>query len=238
MLLFVLLNRCVLLVCAFQGYTEAQYVDEAIAFITNHLKVNGPYDGLIGFSQGALLSNFLAGLQEKVRDAEHVLTMHCAWRFLSRIRRPKNLPGMAISFAMQECPKSAEIEIKFINFNFKIWEQIFWFRILYCALNPWIKVHYMVWQGLALHDVPPIRLMILISPAKGPPPHYSVYEKPAIKCPALVFLGTRSNACLFLKTSFSNLSGWFEQTPVSKLTSEYSSISVYGHLIPTGPHLQ
>lgn len=118
-LLFVLLNRCVLLVCASQGYTEAQYVDEAIAFITNHLKVNGPYDGLIGFSQGALLSNFLAGLQEKVRDAEHVRTMHCAWRCLSRIRRPKNLLGMAISLTMQECPKSVEIGIEFMNFNLK-----------------------------------------------------------------------------------------------------------------------
>lgn len=41
---------CVLLVCVSQGYTEAQYVDEAIAFITNYLKVNGPYDGFIGFS--------------------------------------------------------------------------------------------------------------------------------------------------------------------------------------------
>ncbi len=69
-LLSVLLNGCVLLVCVSQGFTEAQYVDEAIAFITNYLKVNGPYDGLIGFSQGALLSNFLAGLQEKVIDAE------------------------------------------------------------------------------------------------------------------------------------------------------------------------
>ncbi|KAH9576955.1 hypothetical protein CY35_01G189600 [Sphagnum magellanicum] len=48
-----------------QEYTEFQGVEDAISFISDYMKTHGPYDGLVGFSQGAVLSGLLAGLQEK-----------------------------------------------------------------------------------------------------------------------------------------------------------------------------
>jgi hypothetical protein len=46
-------------------YTEFYYVDEMISYISDYMKLHGPYDGFIGFSQGAVISGCLAGLQEK-----------------------------------------------------------------------------------------------------------------------------------------------------------------------------
>lgn len=34
-----------------QDYTEFYHADEAITYITDYMKLHGPYDGLIGFSQ-------------------------------------------------------------------------------------------------------------------------------------------------------------------------------------------
>lgn len=49
-----------------KDYTEFYHVDEKLfSYITDYMKQNGPYDGFIGFSQGAALSGCLAALQEK-----------------------------------------------------------------------------------------------------------------------------------------------------------------------------
>jgi pimeloyl-ACP methyl ester carboxylesterase len=49
-----------------EDYTEFYHVDEKLfSYITDYMKLHGPYDGLIGFSQGAVLSGCLAALQEK-----------------------------------------------------------------------------------------------------------------------------------------------------------------------------
>jgi hypothetical protein len=34
-----------------KDYTEFQGVEDAISFISDHMKTHGPYDGLVGFSQ-------------------------------------------------------------------------------------------------------------------------------------------------------------------------------------------
>jgi hypothetical protein len=34
-----------------QDFTEFYHADEAITYITDYMKLHGPYDGLIGFSQ-------------------------------------------------------------------------------------------------------------------------------------------------------------------------------------------
>lgn len=45
-------------------------------------------------------------------------------------------------------------------------------------------------QGLALQDIPPIRLLVLMAPAQLRAQHLKhVYEGPTIKCPTLAFLG-------------------------------------------------
>ncbi|KAL3638676.1 hypothetical protein CASFOL_016583 [Castilleja foliolosa] len=44
-------------------FTEYQNFDECLAYIENYMIKNGPFDGLLGFSQGAILSAALPGLQ-------------------------------------------------------------------------------------------------------------------------------------------------------------------------------
>lgn len=47
-------------------YTEFYHADETLfSYISDYMKKNGPYDGFLGFSQGATLSGCLAALQEK-----------------------------------------------------------------------------------------------------------------------------------------------------------------------------
>jgi len=46
-------------------FTEFYQLDEMFSYITDYMKLHGPYDGLLGFSQGAIISGCLAGLQEK-----------------------------------------------------------------------------------------------------------------------------------------------------------------------------
>lgn len=49
-----------------QDYTEFYHVDEKLfSYIIDYMKLHGPYDGFIGFSQGAALAGCLAALQEK-----------------------------------------------------------------------------------------------------------------------------------------------------------------------------
>lgn len=48
-----------------KDFTEFYYMDEMFSYITDYMKLHGPYDGLIGFSQGAIISGCIAGLQEK-----------------------------------------------------------------------------------------------------------------------------------------------------------------------------
>ena len=40
-----------------QDYTEFYHADEAITYITDYMKLHGPYDGLIGFSQVKYIEN-------------------------------------------------------------------------------------------------------------------------------------------------------------------------------------
>ncbi|PIN11435.1 Phospholipase/carboxyhydrolase [Handroanthus impetiginosus] len=44
-------------------FTEYQNFDECLAYIEDFMIKNGPFDGLLGFSQGAILSAALPGLQ-------------------------------------------------------------------------------------------------------------------------------------------------------------------------------
>ncbi|KAL8482474.1 hypothetical protein ACS0TY_027967 [Phlomoides rotata] len=46
-----------------KGFTEYENFDECLAYIEDCIIKNGPIDGLLGFSQGAILSAGLAGLQ-------------------------------------------------------------------------------------------------------------------------------------------------------------------------------
>ncbi|KAL3504838.1 hypothetical protein ACH5RR_034679 [Cinchona calisaya] len=46
-------------------FTEYQNFDECLAYIEDYMIKHGPFDGLLGFSQGAILSAALPGLQEK-----------------------------------------------------------------------------------------------------------------------------------------------------------------------------
>ncbi|KAK8691926.1 hypothetical protein V6N13_075418 [Hibiscus sabdariffa] len=46
--------------------TSYTHLDECLAYIENIIIKQGPFDGLLGFSQGALLSGGLPGLQAKV----------------------------------------------------------------------------------------------------------------------------------------------------------------------------
>ncbi|CAH9128720.1 unnamed protein product [Cuscuta epithymum] len=46
-------------------FTQYQNLDECFAYIEDYMVKNGPFDGLLGFSQGAILSAALPGLQEK-----------------------------------------------------------------------------------------------------------------------------------------------------------------------------
>ncbi|KAL3702109.1 hypothetical protein R1sor_020131 [Riccia sorocarpa] len=56
-----------------QDYTEVYGLEESIEQIAAFIKSRGPFDGLMGFSQGGVLSGALVGLQEKglaLRDIE------------------------------------------------------------------------------------------------------------------------------------------------------------------------
>ncbi|KAK6237935.1 hypothetical protein QUC31_003404 [Theobroma cacao] len=46
-----------------QDYTEYTNFEECLAFIEDYMIKNGPFDGLMGFSQGAVLSAALPGMQ-------------------------------------------------------------------------------------------------------------------------------------------------------------------------------
>jgi len=46
-------------------FTEYRNMDECMAYIEEYMIEHGPFDGLLGFSQGAILSAGLAGLQSK-----------------------------------------------------------------------------------------------------------------------------------------------------------------------------
>ncbi|KAI3464316.1 hypothetical protein Pfo_020979 [Paulownia fortunei] len=46
-------------------FTEYQNFDECLAYIEDCMIKNGPFDGLLGFSQGAIISAALPGLQAK-----------------------------------------------------------------------------------------------------------------------------------------------------------------------------
>ncbi|KAL3728680.1 hypothetical protein ACJRO7_033286 [Eucalyptus globulus] len=46
-----------------QDFTEYENFEECIAFIEDFMVKNGPFDGLLGFSQGAMLAATLPGMQ-------------------------------------------------------------------------------------------------------------------------------------------------------------------------------
>ncbi|KAF6157967.1 hypothetical protein GIB67_015283 [Kingdonia uniflora] len=48
-----------------KGFMEYRNFDECLAFIEDYMLKHGPFDGLMGFSQGAILSGALPGLQAK-----------------------------------------------------------------------------------------------------------------------------------------------------------------------------
>ncbi|XP_024639126.1 dihydrofolate reductase isoform X2 [Medicago truncatula] len=50
--------------CLFE-FTEYTNFDECLQYIEDYMIKHGPFDGLLGFSQGAILSGGLPGLQEK-----------------------------------------------------------------------------------------------------------------------------------------------------------------------------
>lgn len=48
-----------------KDFTEYTNLDKAFSFIVDYMEKNGPFDGLLGFSQGATLSAALVGYQRK-----------------------------------------------------------------------------------------------------------------------------------------------------------------------------
>ncbi|XP_057842658.1 uncharacterized protein LOC131052086 [Cryptomeria japonica] len=48
-----------------EEFTEYTNLDKGFAFIADYMEKNGPFDGLLGFSQGATLSGALVGYQRK-----------------------------------------------------------------------------------------------------------------------------------------------------------------------------
>ena len=57
------LNRCWWLHTARDEYES---FDDSVAHVINHIQQNGPYDGIIGFSQGAAMSAIIANSIEKL----------------------------------------------------------------------------------------------------------------------------------------------------------------------------
>ena len=45
-------------------------MEESIKFLKNHIESNGPYDGLLGFSQGASMVTRLVRIQEDATKSE------------------------------------------------------------------------------------------------------------------------------------------------------------------------
>jgi len=73
-----------------KDFTEYTNLDKAFAFIVDYMEKNGPFDGLLGFSQGATLSAALVGYQRKGL----MLKNHPPVRFIislsgSKFRDPK-----------------------------------------------------------------------------------------------------------------------------------------------------
>ncbi|KAK4413393.1 Dihydrofolate reductase [Sesamum alatum] len=48
-----------------EEFTEYENFDECLAYIQDYMIKHGPFDGLLGFSQGAILAAGLAGMQAK-----------------------------------------------------------------------------------------------------------------------------------------------------------------------------
>ncbi|XP_052195571.1 uncharacterized protein LOC127803411 [Diospyros lotus] len=46
-----------------QGYTAYYHFEECVAYLEDYMMKNGPFDGMLGFSQGAMLSAALPGMQ-------------------------------------------------------------------------------------------------------------------------------------------------------------------------------
>uniref|UniRef100_A0A1J3E4P1 Serine hydrolase domain-containing protein n=1 Tax=Noccaea caerulescens TaxID=107243 RepID=A0A1J3E4P1_NOCCA len=50
---------------ASKGFREYRNFEECLAYVEDYMIKNGPFDGLLGFSQGAFLSAAIPGMQEK-----------------------------------------------------------------------------------------------------------------------------------------------------------------------------
>jgi hypothetical protein len=50
-----------------QEFTEYTNLDECISYLCDYMVKNGPFEGLLGFSQGATLSALLIGYQSQVK---------------------------------------------------------------------------------------------------------------------------------------------------------------------------
>ncbi|VVB18123.1 unnamed protein product [Arabis nemorensis] len=48
-----------------KGFTEYRNFEECLAYVEDYMIKNGPFDGLLGFSQGAFLSAAIPGMQEE-----------------------------------------------------------------------------------------------------------------------------------------------------------------------------
>ncbi|KAH7440712.1 hypothetical protein KP509_03G007300 [Ceratopteris richardii] len=61
-----------------KDYSKFTNLEECKEFITNYMQEHGPYDGLMGFSQGGVLAAAFAGLQQKGLALQH----HPSLRFI------------------------------------------------------------------------------------------------------------------------------------------------------------
>ncbi|KAJ7529132.1 hypothetical protein O6H91_15G035200 [Diphasiastrum complanatum] len=122
-----------------KAFTEYVGVQEAVEYISKYMKQNGPFDGFLGFSQGAILSAYLVSLQEK---------------------------------------------------------------------------------GLALQDVEPLRLIVIISGAKFPSSKMELAYRETIRCPSIHFIGEKD----YLKTPGEELVKLFQSPFIIRHS--------YGHTIP------
>ncbi|KAK9664487.1 hypothetical protein RND81_14G045800 [Saponaria officinalis] len=66
-------------------FTEYTNLDECISYLCEYITTNGPFDGLLGFSQGATLCGLLAGYQLQGK----VLTEHSPIKFLISVSGSK-----------------------------------------------------------------------------------------------------------------------------------------------------
>ncbi|GAQ79107.1 hypothetical protein KFL_000240390 [Klebsormidium nitens] len=56
---------------------EFRGIDDTIAYVTDYLTMHGPFDGLMGFSQGAIVSSILVALQQKGAVLQGVPPLRC-----------------------------------------------------------------------------------------------------------------------------------------------------------------